>query len=70
MTIAQKLRAVINERGTTYTFISQKTGIPVDAISKSLLGKRRLQADELIAICKALNIGLDLLLDADTNQSA
>jgi len=48
----------VEERGTTYTFLSKKTGIKVDAISKSFSGKRRLPADEMVALCRVLNIDL------------
>lgn len=52
MTVAQKMKLLIEQKGITYTFISEKTGIPVDALSKSFLGKRRLPADEMISICR------------------
>ena len=58
MRAAEKLRDLIQERGITYTFLSIKTALPVDLISKSLRGQRRLTADEFIALCDAL--GLDL----------
>lgn len=66
---AQKLKLIVNEKGVTYTSISSKTGIPVDAISKSLLGKRRLPADEMIAICKAAGIDLDDLAHIDLQHT-
>lgn len=58
MSVSERLKFLIEEKGVTYTFISSKTNIPVDAISKSLLGKRRLPADEMVAICKAAGINL------------
>lgn len=58
MSVAEKIRVLIENRGITYTFISEKTGISVDAISRSMLGKRRLPADEMISICNA--VGIDL----------
>lgn len=59
MAVAQKIKDIIDGRGITYTFISSKTGIPVDAISKSMMGKRKLPADEMIAICKAIGVDLN-----------
>ena len=56
MLIASVLKNLIEDKGVTYTFISSKTGITVDAISKSLSGRRRLAADEMILICQAANI--------------
>lgn len=58
MAVAERIKTMIDGKGITYTFISEKTGIPVDAISKSMLGKRRLPADEMLAICGA--VGIDL----------
>ena len=64
MTVAQKMKLLIEQKGITYTFISEKTGIPVDALSKSFLGKRRLPADEMISICREVGIDLsDLAAD-------
>ena len=58
MKAAEKLKDLVEERGVTYTFISSKTGIPVDTISRVFLGKRKLLADEMVSICNA--VGLDL----------
>ena len=65
MLIASVLKNLIEDKGVTYTFISSKTGITVDAISKSLSGRRRLAADEMILICQAANIDLSELLAAE-----
>lgn len=59
MNAAQKLKRAIEERGVMRTFISKKTGIPLDALSKTFSGKRRLTADEFIAICGALEIDMN-----------
>lgn len=53
------LKMCVEEKGVTYTFISEKTGIPVDTISKIFKGKRKLQADELLDICEAVSISID-----------
>lgn len=69
MTVSEKMRLLIEEKGVTYTFISSKTGISVDAISRTFLGKRRLPADEMLAICEA--VGIDLQeLQAETSPAA
>jgi len=67
MCVAEKLKSIVEERGTTYTFLSKRTGIKVDAISKSLSGKRRLPADEMIALCRALDVDLN---DLDTQRAS
>lgn len=58
MSASQKIKEIIESKGITYTFISSKTGISVDAISRTMAGKRKLPADEMIAICEA--VGIDL----------
>ena len=64
MAVAERLKQLVDDKGVTYSFISSRTGIPVDAISKSLLGKRRLPADELVNICNVVGIELNELQPA------
>lgn len=59
MSVAEQLKHLVDARGVSYTFISEKTGIPVNTISRSFLGKRRLPADEMLAICCAVGIDLN-----------
>lgn len=58
MNTSEKLKRAIDDRGIKYSFIAKKTGININSLSRSLIGKRRLQADELLSICQA--IGIDL----------
>ena len=58
MTAAERLKSVIESRGTTYAFLSTRTKIPAGLLSRCFLGKRKLSADEFLAICAALDIGL------------
>lgn len=69
MAVAERLKQLVDNKGVTYSFISSMTGIPVDAISKSFLGKRRLPADELVDICNVVGIDLNELQSArETGQ--
>ena len=61
MTVAERLKDEIESRGVTYTFISEKTGIPIATLSKIFLSQRRLLADEMLAMCDAMHIDLDVL---------
>jgi len=45
-----------NSKGIKQTYISQKTGISIYAISRIFNGKRRILAKEFIQICSALEI--------------
>ena len=46
----------VTRRGIKQAFIAEKTGLSADVISKIFKGERRLQADEFLRICKAVNI--------------
>lgn len=59
LTVAEKLKTVISQRGITYSAISRATGVPVNSISRSFLGKRKMTADEMIKICTFLNLDLN-----------
>lgn len=59
MPVFELLNKLVKESGVTYSHISKKTGISIDAISKSLRGERALKADEFILICCALNIDME-----------
>lgn len=61
MNVCESLKAIIKGRGITYAHLSRETGIPIDAISSSLNGKRNLKRMNLLqsvvlraSICKAL----------------
>jgi len=58
LSVAQKLKALIDQRGIKYSFLANKTGIPVNQLTKSLHGNRRLLADELVLLCLALDLDL------------
>ena len=68
MSVAEKLKSIISSKGVSYTFISAKTGMPVDTLSKIFLGKRRLLASELIAICDALEISLTAIYNHERKE--
>ena len=61
MKVAERLKEKIEDKGITYTKISEKTGIPLQVISNIFLGKRKLTADELFSICRATEIDIDTL---------
>ena len=68
MTVAQEIKSLVDEKGISYTFISAKTGIPVDAISKTFMGKRKPTADEMIAICSVTGIDLSDLSNSSRKR--
>lgn len=66
MKVAERIRQIVDDRGIKYTAISQATNIPVDAVSKSFLGKRKLLADEMLAICNYLKLDMNDLISKAT----
>lgn len=61
MNVANRLQEIIHDSGVSYTYIAKKTGITTNAISRSLSGKRRLSAEELVAICSVMQIDINNL---------
>lgn len=61
----KKLAKIIAERGIKQTFISERTGISLDAISRILRCERKVTADEFLKICKAIGISPE-----DFNETA
>lgn len=62
--VAEVIKGIIEEKGISYSFISSKTGITVDALSKTFLGKRRLLADEMVDICLCTGIDIDDIMSS------
>lgn len=56
MYINEYINSYMEERGIKQSFLSQKTGISQDAISKILRNARGISAEEFIEICVALDI--------------
>lgn len=56
MSINQKLKQYVDEKGIKQSYIRQKTGLSADAVSRVLNSTRKLQADEFLSICAALEL--------------
>jgi transcriptional regulator with XRE-family HTH domain len=57
--IVTVVRNAINEKGMTVKAVAQKAGIPIQALSASLCGRRRLLATDFISLCRVLDISPD-----------
>lgn len=63
---------IIKSKGITNSFLSKKTGIKEDAISRMRLSKRKIQAEELIKMCVVLNVDVGEIIKkmaAETHQN-
>ena len=69
--IVEFVGAEVKRRGIKYTAIFHATGIPVDALSKSFSGKRKMGADELLQVCRFAGLDIGELAEAyDTSQAS
>lgn len=59
MGLATKIRQYLKEQGIKQKFISEKCGWSKQKTSAIINGKKKLAADELAAICEALNVPYD-----------
>ena len=63
MPVYEKVRAYIDENGLKQVAVAEKAGIPKNTFNAILNGKRTLYADDLRAICLALNISPELFIE-------
>lgn len=63
MSVYQKVRAYIDKNGLKQVAVAEKAGIPKNTFNAILNGKRTLYADDLRAICLALNVSPELFIE-------
>ncbi len=63
MCVYEKVRAYIDGKGLKQVAVAQKAGIPKVTFNAIMNGKRTLYADDLRAICLALNVSPELFID-------
>lgn len=56
MSINSYLSDYMQSKGIKQTYLSSKTGISVDAVSRIMRGERKITAEEFLEICFALEI--------------
>ena len=55
----KRIKECLDRNGIKYSYLSEKTGIPMNILSPLLNGKREVKATEYFAICEALNVTLE-----------
>ncbi len=55
-TIRNFLVDYIDKKGIKQAFIARETGMSTNAVSQILAGKRKIQADEFLKICRAVDM--------------
>ena len=63
MRVYEKVRAYIDERGLKQKTIAERAGIPNVTFNAIMNGKRTLYADDLKAICIALQVSPELFIE-------
>ena len=56
--LGMRIKGYLDENGIKYIRVSEKTGIPMNALSPLLNDKREIKATEYFAICNALKVPL------------
>ena len=68
MRVYEKVRVYIDEKGYKQVNIARKAGIPKATFNAILNGKRTLSADDLRAICLAVNVSPELFIEVPKNS--
>lgn len=69
MQVYEKVRDYLNENGYKQVTIAQKAGISKATFNAIMNGKRTLYADDLRAICIALNVSPELFINMKENRN-
>lgn len=64
MQVYEKVRNYIEERGIKQITVAKKAGIPNVTFNAILNGKRKMYAEDLRAICLALNVSPETFIEA------
>ncbi len=64
MKVYEKVRHYLEENGLEHIRVAKKAGIPNLTFNAILDGKRTLYADDLRAICLALNVSPEMFVDS------
>ena len=63
--VGKRIKAYLAENGIKQSFLSEKTGISNDVLSKILAGTRDLKAIEYARICRALKVDFETFIYED-----
>ena len=68
--LGNRIKDYLDEKGIKYSFISGKTGIPMNILSPMLNEKREIKAVEYFEICNALGVSLETCADNSCKKRA
>lgn len=71
MEIYKKIKGYIDEKGLKQNKIAQKAGYSENKFSAMMTGKRKIYADDLVSICKVLNVSPEeFITQQNSNEEA
>ena len=70
MSVSGKVRAYLNENGMRQKDVAEKANISYAVFKAMMTGHRKIYAEELCAICYALNVKPELFMDTMMNPRA
>lgn len=62
----ERIKQYLIDHGISQTFVARKIGKNFASFNLIMNGKRKLNADELIAICDVLGVSVDLFREKET----
>lgn len=66
--VGLKVKKYLDENGIKYSYLSEKSGIPMNMLSPTLNGKRKLSVEEYFTICEVLGLSAETF--APDNRSS
>lgn len=69
MNVYKKVRSYLDENGIKQMNVAKRAGIPYSTFNAILNGKRTLYADELRAICCALNVSPEKFIEIKSHNT-
>lgn len=63
MRVYEKVRSYIDENGLKQISVARRAGIPRSTFNAMMNGKRVMYADDLQAVCLALNVSPELFIE-------
>lgn len=59
----EKLDILLADRGVSQSELARRVGVPQPTVNRWINGKGRMYADQAFAVCRALEVAVDWLLD-------
>jgi len=68
--IYEKIKDYMKRNKISQKYLTEKTGISEAAISEMLNGKRKIEINEYLDICNAINVHYSFFIDSNPKETA